>query len=198
MRVVVPGYIGGRCVKWLARIWISDKENDSYYHIWDNRVLPPFVTEKDGKFAQIMFRHPDTACNEQNLNSMIAKPAQDEKLDPEEVLKSPTYRIEGIAYDGAGHMVQRVEVSLNEGKSWLYCIRKVFILLQLRKALKSADIHHSIRNGLCAMGINSGRGAIGMSTLIRSISCEPRALSSGLSMSSRTLNRPIPCGTSWV
>jgi nitrate reductase (NAD(P)H) len=34
VRLVVPGYVGGRSVKWLARIWISDKENDSYYHIW--------------------------------------------------------------------------------------------------------------------------------------------------------------------
>jgi nitrate reductase (NAD(P)H) len=34
VRLVVPGYVGGRSVKWLARIWISDQENDSYYHIW--------------------------------------------------------------------------------------------------------------------------------------------------------------------
>lgn len=38
VRVMIPGYIGGRCVKWLRRIWISDHENESYYHIWDNRV----------------------------------------------------------------------------------------------------------------------------------------------------------------
>lgn len=30
---------GGRCVKWLRKIWVSEKENDSHYHIWDNRVL---------------------------------------------------------------------------------------------------------------------------------------------------------------
>jgi nitrate reductase (NAD(P)H) len=34
VRLVVPGYVGGRSVKWLAKIWVSDKENDSYYHIW--------------------------------------------------------------------------------------------------------------------------------------------------------------------
>lgn len=39
IRVVIPGYVGGRNVKWLEKIWISDKENDSYYHIWDNRVV---------------------------------------------------------------------------------------------------------------------------------------------------------------
>ena len=34
VRLVVPGYVGGRSVKWLARIWVSEKENDSHYHIW--------------------------------------------------------------------------------------------------------------------------------------------------------------------
>lgn len=39
LRVIIPGYVGGRQVKWLNKIWISEKENDSHYHIWDNRVL---------------------------------------------------------------------------------------------------------------------------------------------------------------
>ncbi|GAB7328539.1 hypothetical protein MBLNU13_g00494t1 [Cladosporium sp. NU13] len=124
LRVIIPGYVGGRCVKWLKRIWVSEEENDSYYHIWDNRVLPSFVTEKDGDFATTMFHHPDTACNEQNLNSIIVKPAQGERLALNKVRKGDTYRIEGYAYDGGGHEVQRVEVSLDEGETWLYCIRK--------------------------------------------------------------------------
>ena len=125
VRLLVPGYVGGRSVKWLARIWISEKENDSYYHIWDNRVLPSFVTEKDGDFAKTMFHHPSTACNEQNLNSVIVRPAQGDKLDVVEVLKNDTYRVAGYAYEGGGHEVQRVELSLDGGKTWLYCLRHV-------------------------------------------------------------------------
>ena len=124
VRLMIPGYVGGRCIKWLKRIWISEKENDSYYHIWDNRVLPSFVTEKDGEFAETLFRHPDTSCNEQNLNSVIVKPAQGEKIPLTSAKKGETYRIEGYAYDGGGHEVQRVEVSLDDGETWLYCIRK--------------------------------------------------------------------------
>lgn len=124
LRLMIPGYVGGRCVKWLSRIWITDKENDSHYHIWDNRVLPSFVTEKDGAFAEAMFHHPDTACNEQNLQSVIVKPAQGEKISVSKAKKGATYRIEGYAYDGGGHEVQRVEVSLDGGKTWLYCVRK--------------------------------------------------------------------------
>lgn len=124
VRLMIPGYVGGRCVKWLKRIWLSEYENDSHYHIWDNRVLPAFVTEKDGEFAEALFRHPDTACNEQNLNSVIVKPAQGERIPLTSARKGKTYRIEGYAYDGGGHEVQRVEVSLDDGETWLYCIRK--------------------------------------------------------------------------
>ncbi|TKA49862.1 hypothetical protein B0A49_12768, partial [Cryomyces minteri] len=124
VRLIIPGYVGGRCVKWLKKIWISDKENDSYYHIWDNRVLPSFVTEKDGEFAETLFRHPDTVCNEQNLNSVVVRPAHGEKIALTDARKGKTYRIEGYAYDGGGHEVQRVEISLDGGESWLYCIRK--------------------------------------------------------------------------
>lgn len=125
VRLLVPGYVGGRSVKWLARVWLTDHENDSHYHIWDNRVLPAFVTEKDGDFAQAAFHHPSTACMEQNLNSVIVRPAQGEEIDIAELLKKDTYRVEGYAYDGGGHEVQRVELSLDDGKTWLFCLRKV-------------------------------------------------------------------------
>lgn len=126
IRLVIPGYVGGRCVKWLKKIWLSDRENDSHYHIWDNRVLPSFITEMDGEFSKTMFSHPDTLCNEQNLNSVIVKPAQGEKISLAEARKGKTYRIMGYAYDGGGHEVQRVEISLDEGDTWLYCVRKVW------------------------------------------------------------------------
>ncbi|KAF3237838.1 hypothetical protein TWF217_002030 [Orbilia oligospora] len=123
VRLVIPGYVGGRCVKWLKKIWITDKENTSYHHIWDNRVLPSFVTDIDDEFAKTMFSHPDTSCNEQILNSVIVRPAQGEKINFAECQKGHSYRIEGYAYDGGGHEVQRVELSLDAGATWLYCTR---------------------------------------------------------------------------
>ncbi|PGH34323.1 nitrate reductase (NADH) [[Emmonsia] crescens] len=126
VRVVIPGYVGGRCVKWLSRIWTSDVPNDSYYHVFDNRVVPNFITEMDSEFAKAMFSNPSTACNEQSLNSVIVKPAHGERLDllTENNTKRKQYRIEGFAYAGGGHEVQRVEISLDGGENWLYCIRR--------------------------------------------------------------------------
>ncbi|OAX79705.1 hypothetical protein ACJ72_05973 [Emergomyces africanus] len=126
VRVIIPGYVGGRCVKWLSRIWTSEEPNDSYYHVFDNRVVPDFITEMDSEFAKAMFSSPSTACNEQSLNSVIVKPAHGEMLDlvMENNKKRKEYRVEGFAYAGGGHEVQRVEISLDDGKNWLYCIRR--------------------------------------------------------------------------
>ncbi len=44
LRVVIPGQIGGRSVKWLTRIVVTAKPSDNWYHIYDNRVLPTMVT----------------------------------------------------------------------------------------------------------------------------------------------------------
>ncbi|KAJ1257093.1 hypothetical protein BS78_K223100 [Paspalum vaginatum] len=47
VRVIVPGFIGGRMVKWLKRIVVASKESDNYYHYRDNRVLPSHVVADD-------------------------------------------------------------------------------------------------------------------------------------------------------
>ncbi|KAL2818642.1 hypothetical protein BJX63DRAFT_419178 [Aspergillus granulosus] len=124
LRLVVPGYVGGRWVKWLEKVWVTDRENDSYYHIWDNRVVPEFVTDKDSELAKTMYRNPSTACMEQQLNSVIVRPAQGEKIDIQDVQNGKQYQLQGFAYNGGGNEVQKVEVSLNGGSSWLYCARR--------------------------------------------------------------------------
>lgn len=57
------------------------------------------------------------------MQSLIAFPAHGERIDFKDVRKGQKYRIKGFAYNGRGDQVQRVEVSLDEGKTWLYCIR---------------------------------------------------------------------------
>ncbi|CAI4214141.1 unnamed protein product [Parascedosporium putredinis] len=124
VRVVIPGFVGGRCVKWLSKIWVSDRENESYYHIFDNRVLPSHITDNGSDEAKAMYHNPDTACNEQVLNSVIAKPAHGERLPLKSLRRGDTYRVEGFAFSGGGHAVQRVELSLDGGETWRYCERR--------------------------------------------------------------------------
>lgn len=125
LRLMLPGWVGARSIKWLTKVWVTEFENDSYYHIYDNRQLPSFVTDSESEIAKIMYHHPSTLCTQQMLNSVIVKPSQEEKINLADMKKGKTYRIEGYAYNGGGNEIDRVEVSLNGGDTWLYCVRKV-------------------------------------------------------------------------
>jgi len=41
VRLIIPGYIGGRMIKWLAAINVISHETKNHYHYHDNRILPP-------------------------------------------------------------------------------------------------------------------------------------------------------------
>lgn len=129
LRVIIPGWVGGRSVKWLTKVWVTDKESDCYYHIYDNRQLPSFVTDPTSELAETMFNHPSTICNEQMLNSVTVRPAQGEKINLVDIKKGKQYRIEGFAFNGSGEEVDKVEISLDGGETWLYCVRKVSLKL---------------------------------------------------------------------
>ncbi|KAI0340404.1 hypothetical protein BDW22DRAFT_1334308 [Trametopsis cervina] len=121
LRVIIPGYVGGRHVKWVHKLWISKEPNNSHYHIWDNRVIPGFITTREHPLAATFYHHENTACMNQILQSVICKPEHNERIplvDPE-----ATYKIEGFAYNGGGIAVNRVELTLDGGETWKYCFK---------------------------------------------------------------------------
>mmetsp|Transcript_23430 Transcript_23430/g.65173 ORF Transcript_23430/g.65173 Transcript_23430/m.65173 type:complete len:576 (+) Transcript_23430:222-1949(+) len=116
IRLVIPGYIGGRMIKWLAKINILSHESHSCYHYWDNKYLPPQVTAeiaaKDGWWYK-----QEYIINELSLNSLITKPSHNETLDLKSNL-GKTYEIRGYAHSGGGREVTRVEISTDQGATW--------------------------------------------------------------------------------
>ncbi len=45
VRIIIPGFIGGRMVKWLEEITVTETESQNHYHFFDNRVLPSHVDQ---------------------------------------------------------------------------------------------------------------------------------------------------------
>ena len=43
IRVIIPGFIGGRMIKWIEEITVTAEESKNYYHFHDNRILPSHV-----------------------------------------------------------------------------------------------------------------------------------------------------------
>ncbi|KAI6043890.1 hypothetical protein EDC04DRAFT_3056554 [Pisolithus marmoratus] len=123
LRVVIPGQIGGRSVKWLKRIEISNGESQHHLHYWDNKLLPSQLMPDQARAEKHWWYDPRYLITELNVNSAIAKPDHNETLvvakhlPPGEVV--PSYSIRGYAYTGGGRRVTRVEVSLDEGTTWV-------------------------------------------------------------------------------
>ncbi|KAL5316528.1 hypothetical protein ACEPPN_015577 [Leptodophora sp. 'Broadleaf-Isolate-01'] len=116
LRVVVPGQIGGRSVKWLKRLIVTAAPSDNWYHIYDNRVLPTMVSPEQSANEPKWWMDERYAIYDLSTNSAAAYPAHDERLS---LVNAPeTYKVRGYAYGGGGRRVTRVEVTLDKGKSW--------------------------------------------------------------------------------
>lgn len=116
LRAVIPGQIGGRSVKWLKRLIITDAPSDNWYHIYDNRVLPTMVSPEEAANDPKWWTDERYAIYGLSTNSAIACPAHDEVLPLKD--HQPTYKVRGYAYSGDGRRVTRVQISLDQGKSW--------------------------------------------------------------------------------
>ncbi|TVY29541.1 Nitrate reductase [NADPH] [Lachnellula hyalina] len=116
LRVVVPGQIGGRSVKWLKKLVITAAPSDNWYHIYDNRVLPTMISPEQSANEPKWWTDERYAIYDLSTNSATAYPAHDERFSLNNL--SETYKVRGYAYGGGGRRVTRVEVTLDKGKSW--------------------------------------------------------------------------------
>ncbi|XP_028757496.1 inducible nitrate reductase [NADH] 2 [Neltuma alba] len=118
VRMIIPGFIGGRMVKWLKRIIVTPQESGNYYHYKDNRVLPSHVDAELAN-AEAWWYKPEYIINELNINSVITTPCHEEILPINSWTTQMPYVLRGYAYSGGGRKVTRVEVTLNGGETWL-------------------------------------------------------------------------------
>ncbi|KAI0401232.1 nitrate reductase [Xylaria palmicola] len=116
LRVVIPGQIGGRSVKWLKRIIITEAPSDNWYHIYDNRVLPTMIDPEMSADLPETWKDERYAIYDLNTNSATCYPAHNEELS----IHGPelNYKARGYAYAGGGRRITRVEITLDKGKTW--------------------------------------------------------------------------------
>lgn len=125
LRIIIPGQIGGRSVKWLKKIIVTEAPSDNWYHTYDNRVLPTTVSPEASADLPDTWKDERYAIYDLNTNSAIAKPAHDERVSfigserrEGDANVQTTYRFQGYAYAGGGRRITRVEITLDRGRSW--------------------------------------------------------------------------------
>ena len=103
LRVVVPGYIGARSVKWLERIEVRSKPWQGYYQHVVYRLLPEDGTPGPGAGMPLGLVA---------LNADVLSPTAGATV------AAGAVEVRGYAFAGGERHVARVDVSLDGGERW--------------------------------------------------------------------------------
>uniref|UniRef100_A0A0N4ZYK5 sulfite oxidase n=1 Tax=Parastrongyloides trichosuri TaxID=131310 RepID=A0A0N4ZYK5_PARTI len=109
LRAIVPGNVGARQVKWLRKITLSKEESQSHWQQKDYRAFSPNVKIGD----QLDFQSVP-AIQEYPIQSAICVPSPNTKINKED----GEFEVCGYAWSGGGKGIIRVEVSIDDGKTW--------------------------------------------------------------------------------
>ncbi|KAK6930826.1 Moybdenum cofactor oxidoreductase, dimerization, partial [Dillenia turbinata] len=111
LRVIVPGVIGARSVKWLDSISIIAEECQGFFMQKDYKMFPPSV-------------------NWDNIDWSTRKPQMDfpvqcaiTSLQDVDTVKPGKLTVYGYAVSGGGRGIERVDVSFDGGKTWIEATR---------------------------------------------------------------------------
>ena len=106
VRVVVPGWIGARSVKWLGRINLLESPSENYFQSKAYR-LQREINPDDPRDVSA-----GTALSEMPLNSVIVSPGS-------EILTAGPVTVRGWAVGTGGRPLESVELSPDAGDSWV-------------------------------------------------------------------------------
>ena len=108
LRVIVPGTIGARSVKWLSCIILSSEESPSSWQRRDYKLFPANIDVNNVDF------NSSQAMQEMPVQSAICSPMPGSSVK----VSDGVINIRGYAYSGGGRGISRVDVSINGGKEW--------------------------------------------------------------------------------
>ncbi|MBA5868269.1 MAG: molybdopterin-dependent oxidoreductase [Nitrospira sp. CR1.3] len=105
LRVITPGWMADSCIKWLSGITVQAEEAKGYYMQTAYRV--PAKPVEPTATTHV----PSIPVEAMVVKSLVAAPEEGETV------KVGPIMIQGVAWSGEAGVV-KVEVSLDEGKSW--------------------------------------------------------------------------------
>uniref|UniRef100_A0A7E4VDB3 Sulfite oxidase n=1 Tax=Panagrellus redivivus TaxID=6233 RepID=A0A7E4VDB3_PANRE len=109
LRLIAPGILGARQVKWLVTVRPSDVESPAHWQQKDYKVFPSSVQIGDPlDFSTVH------SINEYPVQSAICVPAPNTKVERSD----GEVDLAGYAWSGGGRGIVRVEVSTDGGQTW--------------------------------------------------------------------------------
>uniref|UniRef100_A0AAG5D097 sulfite oxidase n=1 Tax=Anopheles atroparvus TaxID=41427 RepID=A0AAG5D097_ANOAO len=108
VRVIVPGVVGSRNVKWLGKIIVSRNESSSHWQQNDYKSFSPSTDWDTVDFKSA------PAIQNMPITSAICTPASGETL----TVQDGFVTVKGYAWSGGGSAVIRVDLTTDGGKTW--------------------------------------------------------------------------------
>jgi sulfite oxidase len=108
VRIIIPGIVGARMVKWLHKIILSDKESDCHWQQRDYKGFHSSIDWHNVDFTSV------PAIMELPVQSAICEPQTGSELEA----GSGEVTLQGYAWSGGGRGIVRVDVSTDGGKTW--------------------------------------------------------------------------------
>ena len=119
LRLVVPGTVAARSVKWLNKIVLSDEESQSQWQQRDYKCFGPNQggKEVDWTSAPAIQDMPVQSAIT-SLRTVSSQSPSDRKTLQVYGLEEDAVEVEGYAFSGGGRRIIRVDVSADNGRSW--------------------------------------------------------------------------------
>jgi len=116
VRMIIPGHVGARQVKWLHKIKLSNTPSTKSYQCKSYLGFAPDITfEKDLAHWPPARLDQAPIIHEQPVTSFVCNPPQNAVVG----MKGATdFTFKGVSWSGGGRQIQRVDVSVNGGDSW--------------------------------------------------------------------------------
>ncbi|CAH1155048.1 unnamed protein product [Phaedon cochleariae] len=108
IRVIVPGVVGARNVKWLGKIVVAKDESDSHWQQNDYKGFSPSTDWDTVDFSK------SPAIQELPVISAICQPGGGDTVQ----VQNGRITVKGYAWSGGGQKIVRVDVTADGGKSW--------------------------------------------------------------------------------
>ncbi len=106
VRAVIPGYLGARSVKWLAEIRLREEPSENYFQAHAYRLFPPWIDSRNVVWESGLM------LGDMPVTSVLTSPSKDSVVSAGEV------KVQGYAYAGGGRGIDRVDLSMDGGRSW--------------------------------------------------------------------------------
>lgn len=108
VRVIAPGIVGARNVKWLSKIVLSNQESQAFWQQKDYKVFSPSVEPSNADYSKA------PSIQQLPVISAICTPNDGDAVDG----KDDFVTVKGYAWSGGGQKILRVDLTSDGGETW--------------------------------------------------------------------------------